>query len=65
MDCCRPCCRDQVLLVTSGGGKEVYSGHGDPNGVIAPANTAQDAVYNDLDSPGVGWVWDIANQKWV
>lgn len=65
MDCCRPCCRDQVTVVISGGGeRQVYNGHGSPIGVFAPANTAIANIYYDLDDPGVTYDWDTVNQVW-
>ncbi len=35
--------------------KEIFSGNGDPNGVITPQVT--DAIYRQLDSLPVGMIW--------
>lgn len=36
-------------------GKQIFSGNGDPNGVITP--TVTDAFYRQLDSDPVGLLW--------
>lgn len=61
------------LIITEGGGsggggisanKEIFSGNGDPTGVVLPLVT--DALYRQLDSVPVGliWTWQGAG-PWV
>lgn len=64
VDCCRPCCRDSVVVVNVASGQEIYEGHGNPNGQIAPDNTAKPAEYHNLDTPGETWWWIVADQAW-
>ncbi len=53
----------------SGGGgvapslKEIYSGNGDPTGIVIPIMT--DALYRQLDSVPAGLVWTWRNGAWT
>lgn len=57
----------EILNSAGGGGlngKEIFSGNGDPNGVITPGVT--DAIYRQLDSlpAGLIWTWQGAG-PWI
>jgi hypothetical protein len=72
ISCCRPCCRDTVVVITSGTGSTgvnpTQSGEEDPvTAGITPDNTAYWAVYKQVDGDGkvVGsWDWNPDTQAW-
>lgn len=74
VDCCLPCCRDTITLVTSGSGgvNPVLWGVEDPNVAgVTPANTSLWGTYEQLIAPGgpkfQTWDWnpDTVPQSWT
>lgn len=71
VDCCRPCCRDLVLVTAAGGSNADLWGEADPNTAgVVPANTALWGIYHQL-IPGTSiemtrWNWnpDASPQQW-
>lgn len=45
--------------------RQVYSGNGDPNGVLVPDDPTLACVYNNLDVPGEQWWWVVDTQTWI
>lgn len=66
-DCCSLCEGLSVTVDTSAGLsiRQVYSGNGDPNGVLIPDDPTLACVYNNLDVPSEQWWWIIDTQTWV
>ena len=46
------------------GGREVFSGSGDPNGVITPDDETHPALYQDTNPGGELWYWDENTATW-
>ena len=51
-------------IVQGSGDKEIFSGNGDPTGVITPVAT--DAIYRQLDSLPAGLIWTwVSPGPWI
>lgn len=62
-DCCSACSGVSVS-VSTGSVLQVYTGSGDPNGVVTPDNQTIANVYYNVDTPGEIWYWNISALNW-
>lgn len=63
-DCCSACSGVSVSVSTMSV-RQVYSGSGDPNGVVIPDDQTIDNLYYNLDTPGEIWFWNPAELNWI